>query len=117
MYDPAVGAGRWGWAALAEHDRRVAWLAGLAHDDGAVPIAYVEAPDLGRLCGSVRACRDRFEAAREWLDGRWLRAQVVRGEAGVPELHVGLGLANERERAREDSNHRHPGSKPGALSD
>jgi hypothetical protein len=68
----------WGWLVSADDDAGLAWLAGLARDDGAVPIAYVELADLGDL------------ADLPSLAGLAVRAQLSVTAARVPELRFAL---------------------------
>src|SRR5690606_25132578 len=69
----------WGWTVAADADEQVAWLTKLAHDDGAVPMIYVEIADLAQLL------------ARERLAGLGLRAQMTLSRGWAPELRVALG--------------------------
>ncbi|PRP92819.1 hypothetical protein ENSA5_47320 [Enhygromyxa salina] len=91
IFDPPAATGAWGWAVLADGDDRVRWLAGLAHDDGAVPLLYLEAVDLWRLFASFDELREDSSFAQSWLSRRWIRGQVGLGADGAPEVRVAMG--------------------------
>ncbi|PRQ08551.1 hypothetical protein ENSA7_18370 [Enhygromyxa salina] len=91
IYDPSAATGDWGWAALADSDDRVRWLAGLAHDDGAAPLLYLEIGDLWRLVASFDEGRRELGFAQSWLSRRWVRGQVNLGEGGAPEVRMAMG--------------------------
>ncbi|MFO7565358.1 MAG: hypothetical protein R6X02_22135 [Enhygromyxa sp.] len=86
MLDPGEA---WGYAIVAERHQHVAWLAGLPRDDGAVPIVYVEVPDLEALLWA-----NPFGAAIDprSLSDRSLRAQLSLTPNYTPELRFALGL-------------------------
>jgi len=98
--DPALGGnlysliepgGAWGWVVLADADPRVRWFAGLAHDDGAAPLAYVEVSDLWRVVSSSPDLTRELGHARAWLARRWVRAQVEHGGGGSPVFRLAMG--------------------------
>jgi hypothetical protein len=91
IYDPSAATGDWGWAVLADSDDRVRWLAGLPHDDGAVPLVYLEAVDLWRLVASFEDGREELGFAQSWLSRRWVRGQVALDESGAPEVRIAMG--------------------------
>ncbi|KIG17145.1 hypothetical protein DB30_03742 [Enhygromyxa salina] len=91
IHDPAAATGEWGWAVLADSDDRVRWLAGRGHDDGSVPLVYLEVGDLWRLVASFEEGRRDLGFAQSWLSRRWVRGQVSLGEGGAPELRVAIG--------------------------
>ncbi len=87
VYDP----GQWGWTVAADDDEQVAWLASLAHDDGAVPMVYFEIPDLGQLITSDPALERDYGIWAAKLAKRGLRAQVTLTPDWVPEVRVAIG--------------------------
>jgi hypothetical protein len=91
IYDPHAATGEWGWAVLADGDDRVRWLAGLEHDDGSVPLVYLEVGDLWRLVSSFDDGARELGFAQSWLSGRWIRGQVALTNDGAPELRVAVG--------------------------
>jgi hypothetical protein len=91
IYDPRAATGEWGWAVLADGDDRVRWLAGLEHDDGSVPLVYLEVGDLWRLVSSFDDGARELGFAQSWLSGRWIRGQVALTNDGAPELRVAVG--------------------------
>jgi hypothetical protein len=91
VYDPHAGTGDWGWAVLADGDDRVRWLAGREHDDGAVPLVYLEFGDLWRLVSADDGGARELGFAQSWLSGRWIRGQVGLTNDGAPELRVAMG--------------------------
>lgn len=86
-----VEGNTWGWALAADADDRVAWFAGLAHDDGAVPLAYLEIPDLWRVIATDRGLQQEFGFAQAWLSNRSVRVQLSLGDDRGPELRLALG--------------------------
>jgi hypothetical protein len=91
VYDPPAGTGEWGWAVLADGDDRVRWLAGREHDDGSVPLVYLEVGDLWRLVSTDDDSMRELGFAQSWLSGRWIRGQVSLTNDGAPELRVAMG--------------------------
>ena len=91
IYDPAAATGDWGWGMLADGDDRVRWLAGLEHDDGSVPLVYLEVGDLWRLISTFGDDADEVAYAQSWLSGRWVRGQVGLTDDGAPEIRVAMG--------------------------
>jgi hypothetical protein len=91
IYDPAASTGEWGWMVVADGDDRVRWLDDLAHDDGSVPLAYLEFGDLWRLISSFGSEANEVAYAQSWLSGRWVRGQVSLGADGAPEVRVAMG--------------------------
>jgi hypothetical protein len=91
IFDPPVSTGAWGWAVLADGDDRVRWLSERAHDDGSVPLAYVEFGDLWRLISSFQDELGEFTFAQSWLSGRWVRGQVSLSNEGAPEVRIAMG--------------------------
>ena len=85
--DPAASTGRWGWAMIADRPERVAWLYGLARDDGASPIVYAEIPRLWELVAKLPDAGPQLGYAQPWLATRSLRAQLDIAD-GAPELRV-----------------------------
>lgn len=85
VHDP----GDWGWTVAADADEQIAWLAGLAHDDGAVPMIYVEIPDLGQLL-AVDPSLVRGVSS-EHVAQCGLRAQMTLTPDWAPELRVAFG--------------------------
>jgi hypothetical protein len=80
----------WGFAILAEDGAQVAWLTDLEHDDGAVPLIYVEVPDVGRL---LQARPEFVRAHESWsakLTKRGLRVQATLGSDWAPEIGMSL---------------------------
>lgn len=91
VYDPHAVTGDWGWAVLADGDDRVRWLAGREHDDGSVPLVYLEIGDLWRLISAFDDGARELGFAQSWLSGRWIRGQVALTHDGAPELRVAMG--------------------------
>jgi hypothetical protein len=91
VYDPHAVTGDWGWAVLADGDDRVRWLAEREHDDGSVPLVYLEVVDLWRLASAFDAEMRELGFAQSWLTGRWVRGQVALTNDGAPELRMAIG--------------------------
>jgi hypothetical protein len=91
VYDPHAVTGAWGWAVLADGDDRVRWLAERAHDDGSVPLVYLEVGDLWRLISVFEPDMRDLGFAQSWLSGRWVRGQVALTHDGAPELRIAMG--------------------------
>jgi hypothetical protein len=91
VYDPHAVTGDWGWAVLADGDDRVRWLAEREHDDGSVPLVYLEVVDLWRLVSAFDAEMRDLGFAQSWLSGRWVRGQVALTNDGAPELRLAMG--------------------------
>lgn len=89
--DPKASTGEWGWAVLADADDRVRWLASLARDDGAVPLAYFEIGDLWRVAASFEDGREELGFSQSWLSRRWVRAQLSLDAGGAPQLRMAMG--------------------------
>ncbi len=83
--------GAWGWAITADADARLAWLAGLAHDDGAVPLVYVEVGRIDRLLAASPALARQAPSWIAPLRELGLRAQLSRADPSTLELRVALG--------------------------
>jgi hypothetical protein len=63
----------YGWAVVADGTDRLAWLLGLARDDGQGPAAYLEIPDALPLVTGIRDVDEELSFARTWLGGRSFR--------------------------------------------
>jgi len=90
IIDPSEGAGDWGWTVLASDDDQLAWLAGLPHDDGAVPIVYFEAADLWQVLAWDPGLSRDLGLAKAWLSKRSVRVQLTLGADRAPELRLAL---------------------------
>ena len=90
LSEPPSGGNAWGWAALADSDDRLRWLAGLPHDDGARPLVYAEIPDLWRLFAGFEEARHDLGFAQTWLVQRGVRAQLDLADDGAPRLRLAM---------------------------
>lgn len=87
VFDPGNA---WGFAIVADREEQLAWFAELPHDDGAVPLIYVEVPDLTRLI-ELKPALLRFSPHGNPPAGS-LRAQLTLARDWSPELRVHLGI-------------------------
>jgi hypothetical protein len=75
VFDPGNA---WGFAVLTDDEVQVPWLTELDHDDGAVPLVYVEVSDVAQL------------GIANTLAGHKLRTQLSLTPGWAPELRVQL---------------------------
>ena len=85
VFDPGNA---WGFAVVTDGEDQLAWLAELPHDDGAVPLIYVEVPDVTQLV-AVKPDLLRFSPEGNPPAGG-LRAQITLAPDWSPELRIAL---------------------------
>ncbi|HLT37226.1 MAG TPA: hypothetical protein VK034_13120 [Enhygromyxa sp.] len=87
LFDPGNA---WGFAVVTDDEQQLAWLAGLPHDDGAVPLLYLEIPDLTQLVEIKPELLGFSDHGNPPAGG--VRAQLMLAADRSPELHLALGV-------------------------